>query len=122
MMKKPRKLDQSSTCKAGKILCGYSQKYGDTKKIAADSDWAGSEERCSTHTGLEFHGEHLVDSWVASDQVRTLSSQEAELYGIVDGSARRIFIKHMYKEMGRTINVDVETDSTAAIKMCSERA
>ena len=60
-----------------------------------------------------------MDSWVASDQVRALSSGEAELYGIVDGSARGIFTKHMYEEMGRTINVDVETDSTAAIGMCS---
>ena len=43
------------------------QEYGDTVRIAVGSDWAGSEERHSTHAGLEFHGEHLVDSWVASD-------------------------------------------------------
>ena len=71
------------------------------------------------HAALEFHGEHLVDSRVASDQVRASSSGEAELYGIVDGSERGIFTKHMYEEMGRTINIDVETDSTAAIGMCS---
>ena len=44
-------------------------------------------------------------SWVASDQVRALSSGEAELDGIVDGSARGIFTKHMYEEMGGTINI-----------------
>ena len=60
-----------------------------------------------------------MDSWVASAQVRALSSGEAELYGIVEGSARGIFTKHMYEEMGRTIDIDVETDSTAAIGMCS---
>ena len=48
-----------------------------------------------------------------------MSSGEAELYGIVDGSARGIFTKHMYEEIGRTINIDVETDSTAAFGMCS---
>ena len=95
------------------------QEYGDTVRIPVDSDWAGSEERYSTHAGLECHGGHLVDSWVASDQVRALSSGEAELYGIVDGSARGIFTKHMYEEMGGNINIDVETDSTAAIGMCS---
>ena len=94
------------------------QEYGDTVRIAVDSNWAGSEERHSTHAGLEFQGEHLVDSWVASDQVRALSSGEAQLYGIVDGSARGIFTKHMHEGMGRTINIDVETDSTAAIGMC----
>ena len=87
-------------------------------RIAVDSDWAGSEERYSTHEGLEFHGEHLVDLWVASDQVRALSSGEAELFGIVDGSARGTLTKHMYEEMGRTVNIDGETDSTAAIGMC----
>ena len=60
-----------------------------------------------------------MDSWVASDEVRALSSGEAGHYGIVDCSARGIFTKHMYEEKGRTINIDVETNSTAAIGMCS---
>ena len=92
-------------------------------RIPADADWAGSEQRCSTHAGLQFHRGHLVYSWVASDQVRAPSSGEAELYGIVDAlraqleeSSRR----HMYEEeLERTIEVDVETDFTAAIGMCS---
>ena len=91
------------------------QECDDIVRIHVDSDWAGSEARYSTHAGLEFQGGHLVDSWVASDQMRALSCGEAELYGVVDGSARGIFTKHMYEEMGRTINIDVETDSTAAI-------
>ena len=82
-------------------------------RIPIDSNWSGTEERNSTHAGREFHGGHLVDSCVASDQVRALSSGEAELHGIVKGSARRIFTKRMDEEMGRTINVAVETDSTA---------
>ena len=52
-----------------------------------------------------------MDSWVASDQVRALSSGEAEFCGIVDGSHVR--------GNGTTINNDVETDSTAAFGMCS---
>ena len=91
-------------------------------RILVDADWAGSEERCSTDAGLQFHGGHLVYSWVASDQVRAPSSGEAELNGIVDAlraqleeSSRR----HMYEELERTMEVDVETDSTAAIGMCS---
>ena len=41
------------------------------------------------------------------------------LCGIVDGSARGLFTNHMYEEMGRTINVDYEADSMAAMGMCS---
>ena len=127
MMTKPRKLGNLRLARLARYLVGTEklvlrfdhQEYGDIVRFAVDSDWAGSEERHSTHAGLEFHGEHLVDSWVPSDQVRALSSGEAELYGIVDGSARGIFTKHMHEEMGRTINIDVETDSMAAIGMCS---
>ena len=125
MVTKPRKLGNLRLARLARYLVGTEklvfrfdhQEYGDTVRIAVDSDWAGSEERYSTHAGLEFDGEHLVDSWVASDQVRALSSREAELCGIVDGSGRGILTKHMYEEMGRTINIDVEMGSTAAIGM-----
>ena len=92
----------------------HHQEYGDIVRIPVDSDWAGGQERNSTHAGLEFDGGHLIPG-----QVRALSSGEAELCGIVDGSALGIFTKHVYEEMGRTINIDFETDSTAAIGMCS---
>ena len=128
MMTKPRKLGTLRLARLARYLVGTQkltlrfdhQEYGDIVRIAVDSDWAGSDERYSTHAGLEFHGGHPVDSSVASDQVRALISGEAELDGIVDGSARGIFTKHMYEEMERTINIDVETDSTAAIGMCSQ--
>ena len=127
MMTKPRKLGNLRLARLARYLVGTQKlalrfgqsEYGDTVRIAVGSGWAGSEERYSTHAGLEFHGEPLVDSWVASNQVRALSSGEAELNGIVDGSARGIFAQRMCEEMGRTINIDVETNLTAAIGMCS---
>ena len=81
MMTKPRKLGNLRLARLARYLVGTQklalrfdhQEYGDTVRIAVDSDWAGSEERYSTHAGLEFHGEHLVDSWVASDEVRALT-------------------------------------------------
>ena len=115
MMTKPRKLGNLRHARLARFLVGTEKLYGDTVRIAVDSDWAGSDERRQGWNSME----NIVDSWVASDQVRALSSGEAELHGIVDGSARGIFTKHMYEEMGRTINVDVGTDSTAAIGMCS---
>ena len=54
------------------------QEYSDIVKIPVDSYWAGSEERYSTHAGLEFHEGHLVDSWVASDHVQALKQSSAE--------------------------------------------
>ena len=110
MMMKPRKMGNLRLARLARCLVGTQmltlrfdhQEYGDTENSPRLRDWAGSEERYSTHAGLEFHGGHLVDSWVASDQVRALSSGEAELYGIVDGSARGTFTNHMYEEMDET--------------------
>ena len=116
MMTKPRKLCNLRLARLARYFVGTEKACAQVRssrvrrhcESCRRSDWAGSEERYSTHAGLEFDGEHLVDSWVEADQVRALSSGEAELDGIVDGSARGIFTKHMY-----------ETDSTAAIGMCS---
>ena len=107
MMTKPRKLGSLRLARLARCLVGTQklalrfdhQEHSDIVRIPADPDWAGSEERCSTHARLEFHGGHLVDSWIASDEVRALSSGEAKRDGIVDGSARGIFTKHMYEEI-----------------------
>ena len=78
MMTKPRKMGNLRLARLARLaryLVGTQmltlrfdhQDYGGIVRIPVDADWAGSEERYSTHAGLEFHGGHLVDSWVASD-------------------------------------------------------
>ena len=123
-MSKPRKM---GNLRLSRYLAGTQklalrfdhQEYGDTVKIPVDSDWAGSQERYSTYAGLEFHGGHLVDSCVASDQVRALSSGEAEPTESWMAQHEESPRSTCAKRWGRTINVDVETDSTAAMGMCS---
>ena len=61
MMSKPRKMGD---IRPSRYLVGTQklslrfdhQEYGDMVRILVDSDWAGSEKRCSTHAGLGFHG------------------------------------------------------------------
>ena len=61
MMTKPRKLGNLRLARLARYLVGSQklvlrfdhQEYGDTLRIAVDSDWAGSEERYSTHAGLD---------------------------------------------------------------------
>jgi hypothetical protein len=88
--------------------------------IPVDSSWADDPDRYSTHAGCEFVGSHLIESWVATDQVRALSTAEAELYGIVDGSARGIMTQNMMKEIGIDWSVEVGSDSSAAISISSK--
>ena len=88
-------------------------------RIPVDSDWAGHEDRYSTHSGCELIGTHMIDSWVATDQVRALSSAEAELYGIVDGSARGLQTKHAMEECSTAWEVAVESDASAGIALAT---
>ena len=37
-----------------------------------DSNWAEEPDRYSTHAGCDFHGAHLVEPWVTTDQVRAV--------------------------------------------------
>jgi hypothetical protein len=92
--------------------------YG--SRIPVDSNWAEEPDRYSSHAGCEFVGSHLIDSWVATDQVRALSSAEAELYGIVDGSARGILTQNLFGELKIEWWVEVECDSSAAIAISSK--
>jgi hypothetical protein len=85
-----------------------------------DSSWADEPDRYSTHAGCEFIGSHLIESWVVTDQVRALSSAEAELYGIVDGSARGIMTQSLMSEIGSAWSADVACDSSAAISISSK--
>ena len=65
----------------------------------------------------------MIESWVVTDQVRALSSAEAELYGIVDGAARGMMTQSLMKEMQAMRSEDddagwtvtVGSDSSAAI-------
>jgi hypothetical protein len=88
--------------------------------VPVDSSWADDPDRYSTHAGCEFVGSHLIESWVATDQVRALSTAEAELYGIVDGSARGIMTQNTMKEIEVDWSVEVGSDSSAAISISSK--
>ena len=52
------------------------------------SDWAGCRAtRKSTSGGCVMAGSHLLKSWASTQPTITLSSGEAELYGVVRGGA-----------------------------------
>ncbi|CAK0908291.1 unnamed protein product [Prorocentrum cordatum] len=93
--------------------------------IPVDSNWAEEPGRYSTHAGCEFVGSHLIESWVVTDQVRALSSAEAELYGIVDGATRGIMTQSLFQEIadmrgaGTAWSVTVGSDASAAIGISS---
>ena len=73
---------QSSTGQVREILCGRAAAHAQFRSSRLQRHRENSRGlrlgwKRGTVLGLEFHGGHLVDSWVASDQVRALSSGEA---------------------------------------------
>ena len=63
-MTKTRKLGNLRLARLARYLVGTQkltlrfdlEECGDIVRVPVDSDWAGSEERYSTHAGREFHG------------------------------------------------------------------
>ena len=133
LMSTPKKLGHARLDRCSRYLAGCPylcllfkhEGAADGSWIPVDSNWAEEPDRYSTHAGCEFIGTHLVESWVVTDQVRALFSAEAELYGIVDGSARGIMTQNLYKELFALQGVDgawtvtVGSDSSAAIGISS---
>lgn len=80
-----------------------------------DSDWAGCvKTRKSTSGGAMMLGKHLIHHWSSTQATVALSSAEAELNGIVKAISESIGIKNVINFMGRDIEVEVRTDSSAA--------
>ena len=115
MMTKPQKLGNLRLAWLARCLVGTQkltlrfdhQEYSDIVRVTIDSDWAGSEERYSTRAGLEFHGGHLVDSLVASDRVPEKQISTESWMALTRSTCSRRW------------DEPSQTDSTAAIGMCS---
>ena len=66
-------------------------------------------------------GSHMVKSWSSTQANVTLSSGEAEYYGLVKGSSVAIGVKSMHSEMGIPVRIRVSTDASAAKGIASRR-
>ena len=66
-------------------------------------------------------GSHLLKSWSSTQPVITLSSGEAELYGVVRGSAVGLGFISMLADLGIVLVLRLWTDSTASQGMCARQ-
>ena len=96
-----------------KLVLGFDhQEYGDTVRIAVNSDlFHARRAGILWRTSRGFVG--CIRSSASIEFQRSRAQRNRGLLGT------RNLHKALYEEMGRTVNIDVETDSTAAIGMCS---
>ena len=87
--------------------------------VYVDTDFAGCmATRRSTSGGVAIRGTHLIKHWSCIQRAVTLSSAEAELYGLVKGTTEALGIQSWGLDLGLTMQVRIHADSAAAIGIC----
>ena len=65
-------------------------------------------------------GSHLIKHWSSTQKTVTLSSGEAELYGVVKGATEALGLRSLGEDLRiqDKIVIDLHADSSAAIGIC----
>ena len=65
-------------------------------------------------------GGHLIKHWASTQKVVTLSSGEAELFGVVKGATEALGLRSLASDMGisEKLPISLYADSSAAIGIC----
>ena len=66
-------------------------------------------------------GTHLIKSWSSTQASISLSSGEAEFYGVVKASGVSLGYQALLKDVGLALPIRVWTDSTATIGICGRQ-
>ena len=66
-------------------------------------------------------GKHVLKHWSSTQASVTLSSGEAEFYGVVRGSGQGLGFQALMKDLGMDLPLRLWTDSSAAIGICSRQ-
>ncbi len=88
----------------------------------SDTDWAGClKTRKSTSGGCLMLGTHLLKSWSSTQTSISLSSGEAEFYGVVKASGVSLGYQALLRDVGLNLPIRVWTDSSATIGICGRQ-
>jgi len=94
----------------------------DAVDVFSDTDWAGCPRtRKSTSGGCVMLGSHVIKHWSSTQPSVTLSSGEAEFYGVVRGAGMGLGYQSLLRDAQRHLPLRLWTDSSAAIGICSRQ-
>ena len=103
-----------------RLVFNYPWQRASTLECYSDTDWACcTKTRKSTSGGCLMFGAHLIKSWSSTQPSISLSSGEAEYYGVVKAAGIALGHKSLMAEMGMAAKVRVWTDSSAALGICA---
>ena len=102
----------------------YRYPFQEAKKldVYSDTDWAGCvRTRKSTSGGCIMMGCHLIKSWSSTQAMISLSSGEAEFYGVVKASGMALGYQALMNDLGVRLPIRVWTDSSATMGICTRQ-
>ena len=87
-----------------------------------DASWAGELEGLrSTSCGWIYFGDHLLETYLWTQQIVALSTAESENISITKGAAHALEVRSAMVEFGLTFNVVCATDASAGRAMATRR-
>ena len=107
-MAKPTTLSYTSLKRLGRYLAGrrrlvyrYPFQSAEHLDVYSDTDWAGCPRtRKSTSGGCVMLGQHCLKSWSSTQPSISLSSGEAEFYGLVKASGVGLGFQALLADLG----------------------
>ena len=105
-----------------RLVYHYPWQSVDRVDTYSDTDWAGClKTRKSTSGGCLMLGTHLIKSWSSTQASFSLSSGEAEFYGVVKASGESLGYQALLRDVGVEMPIRVWTDSTATMGICGRQ-
>ena len=128
-MSAPTELAMTALKRLGRYLIGkprlvfrYPFQDAGTIECYSDTDWAGCPKtRKSTSGGVVLLGEHILKTYSSTQPTVSLSSGEAEFYGVVRASGAALGQQSLFADLGVPLDVRVWTDSSAAMGICTRQ-
>ena len=105
-----------------RLVYRYPWQTVDAVDTYSDTDWAGCPKtRKSTSGGCVMLGCHVIKHWSSTQPSVSLSSGEAEFYGVVRGAGMGLGYQSLLRDLGHDVPLRLWTDSSAAIGICTRQ-
>jgi len=126
-MASPTETSDAALKRLGRYLLGHKRmvyaypfQRADGIDVYSDTDWSGCPRtRKSTSGGCIMIGSHCIRTWSSTQPSVTLSSGEAEYYGLVKAAGAGLGHQSLLSDLGINLPVTAWTDSSAAVGIAS---
>ena len=100
--------------------CGFQS--AEKVEVYSDTDWAGCIKTSKSTSGdCLMIGSHLLKSWSSTQGVVSLSSGEAEFYGVTKAAGIGLGYQSLLEDLGVAAGIRVWTDSSATLGICGRQ-